>query len=138
MFKPASTTTIPLRQFAIELKHRPNGDDGTNEQLIESLLLSVPRLKNSDMEKQWCFVQLWNKLFEPEYQGRGINQIFIFTVGYGELLMRMEISLFTDEPGRKIEPPDETAFKNWQASVEKQFKKLYGFSIHQWQSGKPP
>jgi hypothetical protein len=132
------STTIPLREFSIELKHRPDGDDGSNEELIETLALHIPRLKNSDMEKQWCFAQLWNKLYEPEYQDRGINQIFIFTAGYRELLMRMEVSPFSDEPGRKIDPPSETAFKNWQTTVEKQFKRLYGFSIHQWQSGKPP
>ncbi|MBD2364464.1 hypothetical protein H6G36_25380 [Anabaena minutissima FACHB-250] len=125
---------VPLRSLYCELKHRePDDADGSREELIEILNLQVPRLKNSDMEKQWAIAQLWNKIYEPDYQNRGINQIFIFTAQAGELLVRLEVNQFTDEPSRKLPPPDPTAFKNWQQQVEKQFKKLYGISIKQWQ-----
>lgn len=59
--------TVPLRSFFCELKHRPPGDDGTNEELIDVLEVHVPRLKNSDMEKQWAFNLMWNKLSSPEF-----------------------------------------------------------------------
>lgn len=125
---------VPLRAFYCELKHRePDDVDGSSEELIEVLDLQVPRLKNSDMEKQWCFTMLWNKIYEPEYADKGINQIFIFTAEAGELLARLEVNQFTDEPARRIEPPNPTVFKRWQKGVEKQFKKLYGVSIEQWQ-----
>lgn len=129
MFKKV---VVPMRSFYCELKHRPEGDDGGNEELVDTLILQVPRLKNSDMEKQWAFAQLWNKLEDPEYKERGINQVFIFTAQFGELLMRIETKPFTDEPAREISAPDEKAFERWQQAVEKQFKRLYGISIKQW------
>lgn len=125
---------IPLRSFYCELKHRPPDDDGSNEELIETLILQVPRLRNSDMEKQWAFAQLWNKLEEPEFQNCNINQIFIFTAQFGELLMRIENQPFLDEPSRKLTPPDEGNFKKWQQKVEKQFKSLYGVEISEWRN----
>lgn len=125
---------VPLRSFYCELKHRPPGDDGSNEELIEVLELYVPRLKNSDMEKQWCFARLWNKLDSPEYAGKGINQAFIFTAEGRELLMRMENNPFQDEPARKLSPPDEKLFRKWQQKVEERFKSLYGISIEQWKN----
>lgn len=125
---------VPLRSFYCELKHRPPGDDGSNEELIEVLELHVPRLRNSDMEKQWCFARLWELLDKPEYQERGINQAFIFTAQAGELLMRLENEPFEDEPSRKLDPPDEKLFRKWQQRVEKRFKELYGVSIEQWKA----
>jgi hypothetical protein len=122
---------IPLRSFYCELKHRPEGDDGSNEELIQVLELKVPRLKNSEMEKQWAIASLWNKLF-AEYQDRGINQIFIFTHEFGELLMRMEVQPFDDEPAQQIKPPDEHKWKQWQSEVEKRFFSLYRCSISRW------
>jgi len=132
MFK---NVQIPLRSFYCELKHRPEGDnDGSNEILIETLILQVPRLKSSNMEKQWCLAQLWNRLYEPEYQNRGINQVFIFSAQYGELLARLETKLFDDEPAKKLEVPSQDKFSEWQRQVEKRFKQLYGITIKQWGS----
>lgn len=125
---------IPLRSFYCELKHRPPGDDGSNEELIEVLELQVPRLKNSDMEKQWVFALAWGKLDEPEYQQKGINQIFIFTAQFGELLMRIENQPFEDEPARKLNPPDEDDYRQWQSKINRRFKELYGISIEQWKA----
>lgn len=129
----AKKIKVPVRSFYCELKHRPPGDDGSNEKLIEVLELQVPRLKNSDMEKQWVFALAWGKLDEPEYQHKGINQIFIFTAQFGELLMRIENQPFEDEPARSLNPPEEDDYKQWQAKVEKRFRELYGISIEQWQ-----
>lgn len=68
---------IPVREFYCELKHRPPSDrTGEQEQLIETLVLEVPRLRNSDMERQWAIAQLWNKLHEPEFIEKNINQVF--------------------------------------------------------------
>lgn len=126
--------TVPLRSFFCELKHRPPGDDGTNEELIDVLEVHVPRLKNSDMEKQWAFNLMWNKLSSPEFLSRDINQVFIFTAEFGELLMRMESQPFTDELAHKLTPPEEDTHAKWQQKVEKQFKKLYGISIDEWRN----
>lgn len=131
MFK-SKKVDIPLRSFYCELKHRPPGDDGSNEELIDVLELKIPRLKNSDMEKQWAFAHLWNKLNEPEFLSRDINQVFIFTAQFGELLMRMEVQPFTDEPSQKLQPPEKDSYSKWQEAVEKRFKKLYGISIAEW------
>lgn len=127
---------IPLRTFYIELKHRPPGDEtGDREELIQVLNLQVPKLKNSDLEKQWVFAQIWNKLCEPEYRDSNINQAFIFTAEGRELLIRLEVNQFTDEPSRKISPPDPTVFERWRQQVAKRFKTLYGITIQQWQEG---
>ncbi|ACC81129.1 hypothetical protein Npun_F2575 [Nostoc punctiforme PCC 73102] len=76
---------------------------------------------------------MWNRLYEPEYQERGINQIFIFTAQFGELIIRLEVNPFEDELAKKLVAPEPQAFQNWQKKVEEQFKKLYGISIKQWQ-----
>ena len=133
MFK-SRNVTIPLRTFYVELKHRPPGiTDPDEEVLVETLDLKVPRLKDSNMEKQWAIAQLWNRIYEPEYTNRGINQIFIFTAEGRELLMRLETSQFEDESCRKLSPPDATAFENWQNKVKKKFRHLYGITVQEWQ-----
>jgi hypothetical protein len=132
MFKRVN---VPLRSFYCELKYRsPDDVDGSREELIETLIYKVPRLANSDMEKQWCFSALWNKICEEDWKSRGINQVFIFTAQFGELLMRMELNEFVDEKARKLEPPDENAFKKWQDQVEKQFRKIHGISVNEWRN----
>ena len=89
---------IPTRSFYCELKHRPPDDrTGEQEQLIETLILEVPRLKNSDMERQWAIAILWNKLHEPEFKEKGINQVFVFTAEFGDLIIRLEANKFDDQ-----------------------------------------
>ena len=125
---------IPTRSFYCELKNRfPSDHTGEHEELIETLILEVPRLKNSDMEKQWAIAQLWNKLHEPEFVEKGVNQVFMFTAQFGELIIRLEVNKFEDEPSKKLEAPEPTVFKSWQQQVEKQFKKSHGITIKQWQ-----
>jgi hypothetical protein len=124
---------IPMREFYCELKHRPPDDStGEQEQLIETLILEVPRLRDSAMERQWAIAQVWNKLHDPEFKEKGINQVFIFTAQFGELIIRLEVNKFDDEPARKLSAPDATVFSSWQEKVQKQFKKLYGVSVEQW------
>jgi hypothetical protein len=125
---------IPMRSFYCELKHRPPEDrTGEQEELIETLILEVPRLRNSNMERQWAIAQMWNKLHEPEFSEKGINQVFIFTAQFGELIIRLEVNQFEDEPARKLVAPEPSIFEKWQAKVAKQFKKVHGISLEQWQ-----
>ena len=65
------------------------------------------------MEKQWCFATLWNRIYEPEYANKGINQIFVFTAQAGELIARLEVNQFVDESCLKIPAPNPENFKNW-------------------------
>ena len=126
--------TIPMRSFYCELKHRPPSDHtGEQEELIETLILEVPRLKDSNMEKQWAIAQMWNELLKPEFTEKGINQVFIFTAQFGELIIRLEVNQFEDEPARKLAAPEPDTFEKWQAKVAKQFKKVHGIDIEQWQ-----
>lgn len=70
---------VKIRRFMAELKHRPPDDPiGDREQLIAEIQIEVPRLANSDWEK-------------------GINQAFIFSAGYSDIIMRLEINPFQDE-----------------------------------------
>lgn len=125
---------VPVRSFYCELKHRPPEDKtGEHEELIETLILEVPRLKNSNMEKQWAVAQMWNKLHEPEFVEKAINQVFIFTAQFGELIIRLEVNQFEDEPSKKLVAPDTDVFEKWRQQVEKRFKSLYGVNVSQWQ-----
>ena len=125
---------VSMRSFYCELKHRPPSDrTGELEELIETLILEVPRLKNSSFEKQWAIAQLWNKLHSSEFVARGINQVFMFNSKAEELIIRLEVNPFEDEPARKLTAPETKKFENWQRQVTNQFKKLYGISIEQWQ-----
>jgi hypothetical protein len=126
---------IPTRSFYCELKHRPADDvDGSREELVETLIYKVPRLKNSTMEKQWCFHALWGRMFEEDYLSKGINQIFIFTAEFGELLIRMEANPYVDDECQKLPPPEGQKYDHWRDAVNKQFKKLYGISVSEWSS----
>lgn len=125
---------IPLRSFYCELKHRPPGDDGSNEKLIDTLILQVPRLRNSNLEGQWAIALIWQKLEDPEYCDRGINQVFIFTAQFGELLARMETQPFEDEPAKHLKPPSQDTYNKWQQALENRFKKLYGISLEDWRA----
>lgn len=125
---------VPTRSFYCELKHRPPDDNtGDREELIETLILEVPRLKNSNMEKQWAIAQIWNKLHDPEFIQKNINQVFIFTAQFGELIIRLEVNQFDDEPARKLAAPEPNVFEEWQHKVAKQFKKIHGIDINKWQ-----
>lgn len=134
--------TVPTRSFYCELKHRPPDDyTGEQEELIDVLILEVPKLKNSNLEKQWAIADIWNKLQESEFTERGINQVFIFTtktaklkqaIEPGDLIIRLETNKFEDEAARKLTAPEPTVFESWQEKVDKQFIKTYGFSIKKW------
>lgn len=131
----APRVEVPTRSFYCELKYRPPVDQpGDCEDLKDTLILQVPRLADSGLEEQWAFIVLWNKIYEPEYQERAINQVFIFTSQFGELVSRLETNQFTDETAHKLPPPDPTEFDRWQNKVKKQFKRLYRISLEQWEA----
>ena len=71
---------IPVRRFEVELKHRPVDDaTGEQEKLISTMQIQVPRLGNSDWEKRWCALSIWNLLGSDEAKLHQINQAFIFS-----------------------------------------------------------
>lgn len=124
-----NVVSIPARRFSVELKHRPPEDKtGEYEELIATLDLTIPRLKDATLEKQWAFAEMWKKL-ESEYKDKGINQIFIFTAGFGELIVRMEVNAFEDEKAHKLDAPTEKQYQAWINKLNKKFKSLYGITI---------
>ncbi|ALF55728.1 hypothetical protein ACX27_27365 [Nostoc piscinale CENA21] len=123
---------VKLRSFCCELKHRPLGGDSDSEELIDTLTLQVPRLRHSKLEIQWAFALIWQKLEEPEYCDRGINQVFIFTADFKELLARIETQPFEDEPAKHLKPPSQDTYDQWQRVLENRFKQLYGISLEEW------
>lgn len=120
---------IPMRRFSVELKYRPPEDKtGENEELIDTFDLYIPRLKNARLESQWAFTEMWKRL-ESDYKNKGINQIFLFTAEFKELIARMEVNSFEDETAHKIDSPTEEQYQRWINKLEKRFKFLYGISI---------
>ncbi len=74
---------IPVRRFQVELKHRPLDDaTGEREEMIGEIQIEVPRLANSEWEKRWCALCVWNLLGSEEAKQQNVNQAFIFTAGY--------------------------------------------------------
>lgn len=126
--KGFSRKIVPLRRFEIELKFRPDGDDGTNEILVLTTHIDIPSLKNADMERQWCFALCWDKLY-GEWKELGVNQCFVFTKDFGEILARLESQEFQDEPMKKLPAPSQRHWDNWFDGVKKRFKRLYGFDL---------
>lgn len=125
---------VSLRKFYVELKYRPPGEvtEEDNEVLIETLEVNVPRLKDSAMEKQWVYNMCWNSLTD-EWQHRGINQVFIFTAEFGEMLLRLELDPFQDQECVVVNNPDEDKHEMWADSVRQQFKKIYGITLEHWE-----
>jgi len=124
---------IPLRTFCVELKHRPADDTtGDREELIHSLELTVPRLGNSALETRWVTLSAWH-LFSSDFaKARNVNQIFVFTANWQELLIRMELNKFVDEECKTINPPDQREHDQYNRTVEKKFQQLYGISLGEW------
>lgn len=124
-----NTANIPMRRFSVELKHRPPEDKtGENEELIDTFDLYIPRLKDAKLEIQWAFTEMWKRL-ESEYKDKGINQIFLFTAEFKDLIARIEVNPFEDETAHKIDSPTEEQYQQWIDKLNKRFKSLYGISI---------
>lgn len=124
---------IPVRRFQVELKHRPPDDAiGEREELIGEIQIEVPRLANSDWEKRWCALCVWNLLSSEEAKQQKVNQAFIFTAGYSDIIMRLEINPFQDEAVRILKPPDQATHDAWHRAVTKKFSQLYGAKLNEW------
>lgn len=122
--------SIKYRRFYCELKNRPSDDKtGEREELVDILEIFIPKIKDSQLEQQWAFVEIWNKLYLPEFAEKGINQVFIFTAEGRELIARVETTPFEDEPSHKMSPPDETNYNAWSKKLNAKFKQVYGISI---------
>lgn len=124
---------VPVRTFEIELKHRPPDDTtGDREELIKTEQIQVPDLGNREWEKRWAMLAVWNTFSDPEAKRLGINQAFVFTKGFGELLFRIEINAFEDEESHKLDAPSQAEHDRWLQLVKKKFKRLYGVELKEW------
>ncbi|MEG4149263.1 hypothetical protein [Microcoleus sp. Pol12B5] len=127
---------VPTRTFEIELKHRPPDDmTGDREELVKTEQIQVPDLGNREWEKRWVLMATWNTFTEEEAKRCGINQAFIFTKGYRELVFRIEVNPFQDEEAHKLDVPAQSEYSDWLAAVRKKFKKLYAFELDDWMDG---
>lgn len=124
---------VRTRAFEVELKYRePDDTTGDSEKLIATEQIKVPILRNSEWEKRWAILIVWNGFSQPHFKEQGINQAFIFSAGFGELIIRLEINQFHDEPAEKLDVPDDEAFQQWLADINKRFKQLYHFEMKEW------
>lgn len=124
---------VKIRRFMVELKHRPPDDTtGDYEQLVAEIEIEVPRLANSDWEKRWCSLCVWNLLSSEEAKNKGINQAFIFTAGYSDIIMRLEVNPFQDEEVHVLNPPSQAKHDEWHRAVEKRFRSLYNKNLNEW------
>jgi len=128
------TLDIPIRTFEVELKHRePEDATGEHETLIATEQIKVPNLRNRKWEKRWAICSVWNNFSNPEAKKLGINQAFIFTKNFKQLIIRLEINAFQDEQAETLEPPQQDVYDEWLNQVKKQFKKLYGCELTDWE-----
>jgi hypothetical protein len=128
---------VPTRTFEVEFKHRPPDDaTGDREVLIKTEQIQVPDVGNREWEKRWAMMTVWNTFSEPEAKELGINQAFIFSKGFRELIFRIELNLFTDEEAHKLDVPAQREYDEWLATVRKQFKKRYGVELDDWMDGR--
>lgn len=124
---------VRVRAFDVELKHRePDDTTGDSEKLISTEQITVPILRNSEWEKRWAVLIVWNGFSQPHFREQGINQAFIFSEGFGELIIRLEVNQFHDEQAEKLDVPEDEVFKKWLADVSKRFKQLYNFEMDEW------
>lgn len=124
---------VKVRRFMVELKHRPPDDTtGEREELIETITVIVPRLANSEWEKRWCALVVWNLFSQAAAKEAKINQAFIFTADFKELIMRLEINDFVDEECHKLPPPSQDEHDKWHRQVEKRFRTLYNQKLDDW------
>lgn len=132
-FTKVATSRVRTRTFEVELKHRERDDTtGDSETLIATEQIKVPVLRNSEWEKRWAVLIVWNGFSQPHFREQGINQAFIFSAGFGELIIRLEMNQFHDEPAEKLDVPEDEVFKQWLADVRKRFKQLYQFDMNEW------
>ena len=131
------TLNIPTRVFEVELKHRELEDvTGEHEILITTEQVRVPNLRNRKWEKRWVMCSVWNNFSNPKSKELGINQAFIFTKDFKQLVIRLEVNLFQDEQAQTLEPPRQEIYTEWTNQVKKQFKKLYGCELTDWEKSK--
>lgn len=120
---------VPMRKFCVELKHRPLGDDGSNEILIDTITLEVPKLRDGVLENQWAFTKLWCLLEDDAFRSKGINQVFIFAADFQYLIARIELNKFDDEASHKLAAPSDKSYDKWVQKISKRFKQIYNFPI---------
>lgn len=126
-------TRVPTRTFEVELKHRPLDDTtGDREELVKTEQIQVPDIGNREWEKRWAMMAVWNTFSDEDAKERGINQAFIFSQGFRELIFRIELNPFQDEESHKLDVPAQSEYDNWLAAVRKKFKKLYGIGLDDW------
>lgn len=124
---------VKIRRFEVELKHRPPDDaTGERKELIATINLEVPRLANSEWEKRWAALCVWNLLGSDEAKEKGINQAFIFSADFGEIIMRLEVNPFQDEEVKKLDPPSQKEHNIWHEKVQKRFAQLYNLKLSEW------
>ncbi len=127
---------VPTRTFEIELKHRPPDDTtGDREELIKTEQIQVPDLGNREWESRWVLMATWNTFTNEESKKLGINQAFIFSKDFRELIFRIEINSFEDEEAHKLDVPVQSEYDEWLAAVRKKFKKLYAIELDAWMDG---
>ena len=127
---------VPTRTFEIELKHRPPDDTtGDREELVKTEQIEVPDLGNREWEKRWVLMATWNTFTEEEAKRCQVNQAFIFTKGFRELVFRIELNSFQDEEAHKLDVPAQSEYDEWLAAVRKKFKKLYAIELDDWMDG---
>lgn len=127
---------VPIRTFEIELKHRPPDDiTGDREELIKTEQIQVPDIGNREWEKRWALMATWNTFANEESKKLNINQAFIFSEGFRELIFRIELNPFQDEESHKLDVPTQSEYDQWLAAVRKKFKKLYAIELNDWMDG---
>ena len=124
---------VPTRTFEIEFKHRPPDDlTGDREILIKTDQMQVPDVGNREWESRWAMMAVWNTFSDTEAKELGINQAFIFSKGFRELIFRIELNHFKDEQANKLDVPAQSKYDHWVTLVRKKFKKMYGVELDDW------
>lgn len=124
---------VKTRTFEVELKHRPPDDmTGDREELIKTEKMHIPDLGNREWEKRWAMMTVWNMFSSEEAKQLGVNQVFVFSKGFRELIFRIELNLFEDEEAHKLDVPSQKQYDDWLTQVRKKIKKMYGLEIDDW------
>lgn len=133
LLKGFQRTKVSTRTFEVELKHRSLDDTtGDREELVKTEQIQVPDIGNREWEKRWAMMAVWNTFSDEDAKERGINQAFIFSQGFRELIFRIELNPFQDEESHELDVPAQSEYDNWLAAVRKKFKKLYGIGLDDW------
>lgn len=75
---------------------------------------------------------VWNTFSDTESKELGINQAFIFSANFRELIFRIELNPFQDEEAHKLDVPAQSEYDDWLAAVRKKFKQRYGVKLDDW------